>query len=288
MNTDTPLPQEEPAGQNPPDGAIIDYYLKNDASSVIRLEVFDSAGKLVRVYKSDDQPYPIPPVNIPLYWIRPQQILSAAKGAHRFIWDLHTQPLPMPPNYAIAAIYGETAPNPTSPWVMPGKYVVKLTVDGKSYSQPLTVKMDPRVKTPLLELKKQYDLSDKCYGDVQQLMSEADKLKSLQKQVEKLLPKTNGQLATDLKNLDNTVLSLQNGNPGDKSPNLRSLQGNLFNLMNLAQESDMPVTTLVATSITQADSAFGVVNAKFTAVAGDGLKSVNDELGKAGMEKIVL
>src|SRR5580698_10128623 len=163
MNTDTPLPQEEPAGQNPPDGAIIDYFLNADAKGVISLEILDATGKVVRTYKSNDAPYEVPPVNIPLYWIRPQQILSAAKGAHRFIWDLHTQPLNLPPSYAIAAIYGQTAPNPTSPWVMPGTYTVKLTVDGKSYTQPLLIKMDPRVKTPVAELKKQYDLSDKCY-----------------------------------------------------------------------------------------------------------------------------
>ena len=288
MNTDTPLPQEEPAGQNPPDGAIIDYYLKNDATSVISLEVYDAAGKLVRTYKSNDQPYPIPPVNIPLYWIRPQEILSAAQGAHRFTWDMHTQPLNMPPAYAIAAIFGQTAPNPTSPWVMPGAYTVKLTVDGKSYAQPLVIKMDPRVKTSVVELKKQYDLSDKCYQELKQLIEESDKLISLQTQVEKLLPNASAQLATSLKNMDTGVLNLQNGRPEEKGQNPKALRNTLFSLLNLMQESDMPVTAQVSQAVTKADASFILLNSKFNELTGNSLKSLNDQLIQAGMAKISL
>ena len=288
MNTDTPLPQEEPAGQNPPDGAIIDYYLKNDATSVISLEVYDAAGKLVRTYKSNDQPYPIPPVNIPLYWIRPQEILSAAQGAHRFTWDMHTQPLNMPPAYAIAAIFGQTAPNPTSPWVMPGAYTVKLTVDGKSYAQPLVIKMDPRVKTSVVELKKQFDLSDKCYQELKQLIEESDKLISLQTQVEKLLPNASAQLATSLKNMDTGVLNLQNGRPEEKGQNPKALRNTLFSLLNLMQESDMPVTTQVSQAVTKADASFILLNSKFNELTGNSLKSLNDQLIQAGMAKISL
>src|ERR1700744_3130818 len=93
MNTDTPLPQEEPAGENPPDGAIIDYYLPADAAGPVTLDIMDAAGKAIRHYSSTDTLYATPDVNIPPYWIRPQQLLSAKAGAHRFLWDLHCQPL---------------------------------------------------------------------------------------------------------------------------------------------------------------------------------------------------
>jgi len=288
MNTDTPLPQEEPAGQNPPDGAIIDYYLKDDAKSVISLEVTDAAGKLVRVYKSDDQPYEVPPVNIPLYWIRPQQILSAAKGAHRFIWDMHTQPLGLQPNYAIAAIYGQTAPNPTSPWVMPGTYTIKLTVDGKSYTQTITIKMDPRVKTPVAELQKQYDLSDKCYQEYQKAAAEADKLHSLQTQADKLSSGASGDLATALKNMATEASKLENGNKDRRAESLKSLQARLLALMNLIQESDMPVTMQASTAVNEAANSFNSLNSKFNALTGDSLKQLNEQLAKAGMGKISL
>jgi hypothetical protein len=76
MWPDTPLPQEEPAGQNPPDGAAIDYYLSEDAKDV-SLTITDSKGNLIRHFSNHDTMYKIPALNIPLYWIRPQQILSA-------------------------------------------------------------------------------------------------------------------------------------------------------------------------------------------------------------------
>lgn len=163
LNTDTPIPQEEPAGQNPPEGAVINYYLADNAKGEMTLEIYDATGKPVRKYSSLDNPYSIPPNNVPPYWLRPQQELSGKAGAHRFLWDLHYTPLEIPPSYPIAAVYQQTAPNPTSPWVLPGTYTVKLTVDGKVYVQKLTVKMDPNVKTPAADLAMQHDLSFDLY-----------------------------------------------------------------------------------------------------------------------------
>lgn len=161
--TDSPVPQEEPAGENPPDGAIIDYYLSENANDVVTLQIKDEKNKVIRTFRSDDKPYEIPAVNIPLYWIRPQQILSAKVGSHRFLWDLHYTPMNTPPSYPIAAVYGNTAPEFTSPWVMPGNYTAVLTVNGKSYTQTIKVKMDPRVTTSIADLQAQHDYSMTCY-----------------------------------------------------------------------------------------------------------------------------
>lgn len=161
--TDSPVPQEEPAGENPPDGAIIDYYLSENANDVVTLQIKDEKNKVIRTFRSDDKPYEIPAVNIPLYWIRPQQILSAKAGSHRFLWDLHYTPMNTPPSYPIAAVYGNTAPEFTSPWVMPGNYTAVLTVNGKSYTQTIKVKMDPRVTTSIADLQAQHDYSMSCY-----------------------------------------------------------------------------------------------------------------------------
>jgi hypothetical protein len=163
MYTDTPLPQEEPGGQNPPDGAIINYYL-NDVANEVSLEIKDAKGKVIRRYTNRDTLYTIPPNNVPAYWIRPQQILPATTGSHRFTWDMRYEPLNVPPSYPIAAIYKNTAPNETSPFVMPGTYTVVLSVNGvRASGQSFTIKMDPRVKTPVVELQKQHDLSLQCY-----------------------------------------------------------------------------------------------------------------------------
>jgi photosystem II stability/assembly factor-like uncharacterized protein len=160
-NTDTPLPPDEPAGENPPEGAIIDYSLGENVSGPITLEIKDAAGNPLRRYATTDPlPQPDRDLKIPRYWVRPPQRLSGGPGVHRFVWDLHGTPLPdARPEYPMTAVYHQTAPQPTAPWVVPGDYSIVLTTGGKSFSQPLRVKMDPRVKVTAAELTKQFDLS---------------------------------------------------------------------------------------------------------------------------------
>src|SRR5262249_36815255 len=138
VNLDTPLPPEEPAGKNPPDGAIIYYYLKAKPEGPVRLEIFDAADKLVRWYSSLDKPEPVVEKNAhpPTCGFPPPQILSAEPGMHRFVWDLHGPPPKGPRRYPISAIYRDTPSEPLGPAAPPGNYTVKLTVDGQTYSRP--------------------------------------------------------------------------------------------------------------------------------------------------------
>src|SRR5258706_12730464 len=161
---------DEPAGPNPPEGAIIDYYLKSAASGPVTLEIIGADGKPVRKYSSTDAVFTPDPATstIPLYWYRPLTPLSASAGMHRFTWDVHYQPLDGGgrlggPNLPIAAIGRNTIASPTTPWVSPGQFTVKLTVNGKSYSQPIIVKPDPRVKTPALAMQQVYVVSKALY-----------------------------------------------------------------------------------------------------------------------------
>ena len=163
MNTDTPLPPEEPAGENPPDGAMIDYYLNSNSSSPVKLEIMNAKRDIIRTFTSNDTLYTIPEVNIPLYWIRPQQILAASAGAHRFLWDMRYTPLNTPAAYPMTAIIHNTPPDATAPWVMPGNYTVRLTANGQTQEQPITISMDPRVKTGTAQWQRQHDLSMICY-----------------------------------------------------------------------------------------------------------------------------
>jgi photosystem II stability/assembly factor-like uncharacterized protein len=155
-NTDTPIPQEEPAGENPPDGAILDYSLASPAD-LVTLEILDAGGQLVRRFRSSDPlEQPVPGRNIPDYWIRPPQRLSGAPGMHRFVWDLH-YPTPAVSRfeYPISATYANTPREPRGPWALPGTYTVRLTANGQTVSKPLVVRMDPRVKTPPAALARQ-------------------------------------------------------------------------------------------------------------------------------------
>jgi hypothetical protein len=186
LNTDTPIPQEEPAGQNPPDGAIINYYLGDNVKGEMVLEISDANGKLVRRFSSLDKPYEVPPNNVPSYWLRPQQMLSAKAGSHRFVWDLHYTPLDIPPAYPIAAVYQNTIPNPTSPWVLPGTYTVKLSVDGKVFMQKMTVKMDPNVKMSAQDLQLQHDLSLGLYTSRKRLLEKKPSSENEKKEMAQL------------------------------------------------------------------------------------------------------
>jgi len=160
-NTDTPLPPEEPAAANPPAGAILDYYLPSSASNVT-LEILDAQNRVVRRYSNTDKPditeEELRKQLIPLYWVRDPKSLSTEAGMHRWVWDLHyTAPTSARHDYPIAAIAHDTPRYPLGPTALPGSYTVRLTVDGKNLSAPLTVKMDPRVKISTEGLRKKFD-----------------------------------------------------------------------------------------------------------------------------------
>jgi photosystem II stability/assembly factor-like uncharacterized protein len=170
-NTDTPLPPDEPAGQNPPDGAIINYWLPADAREVT-LEILDKAGSVVRRYASTDalSDPQAERVNFPRYWIRPPQKLSATRGFHRFVWDVHYPPPRTSQfSYPIAAIHRNTPRVPQGPWAPPGKYAARLTVDGTPQTRPLVLRMDPRVKTSAADLDRQFTLSKQLYDAINTL-----------------------------------------------------------------------------------------------------------------------
>jgi photosystem II stability/assembly factor-like uncharacterized protein len=166
--TDTPLPPDEPAGQNPPDGAVINYWLKSGSASPVVIEILDGAGAVVRRFSSaDDAPAVKDVGNWPAYWLRPTRLPSASTGMHRFVWDLHgAPPKAFRFSYPISATPGETAAEPKGPWVMPGAYTVRLTAAGITQSQALVVKMDPRVKTRREGLAQQFSLSTRLYDAI--------------------------------------------------------------------------------------------------------------------------
>jgi photosystem II stability/assembly factor-like uncharacterized protein len=144
----TPMPRDEPLAENPANGAMIDYYLKSNAAGLVTLEIFDPAGEMIRRYASDDKFPAVNPdtLSIPASWVRTQEPLSAAAGMHRWIWDLR----PTPPQRAAGGGGGGGGGGGFGgrgvATVLPGTYLLKLTVGGKSYTQPLVVKMDPRAK----------------------------------------------------------------------------------------------------------------------------------------------
>jgi photosystem II stability/assembly factor-like uncharacterized protein len=179
-NTDTPLPPDEPAAPNPPDGVTISYLLGPDAQEPVTLEFIDAAtGDLLRRFSSTDPvETPVPDRNIPDYWIRPQHRLATTPGLHRFVWDLRFAPPAVPAfEYPIAAVIHNTPKTPQGLWVMPGTYQVRLTAGGRSYRQAVAIKMDPRVKTPAADLQLQFKLSKAIDDAMRQLLAATEDLR---------------------------------------------------------------------------------------------------------------
>ena len=254
MHNDTSLQKEQPAGQNPPDGAVIDYYLKSEAGGPVALEILDNAGKLVRRYSSDDKPEePLPGRTLMDYWLRPPQILSAHAGMHRFVWDMHYPPPAVLqfsyPYYG--AIYRNMVALPQGPWVMPGQYTVKLTAGGRTLMQPLTVKMDPRVKTSPMGLSQQFSVTMQLYEALRKDKEALDDMRSFEAQLRQR-GERGGAGADAITRLEQEAVALAGtgsggrgggGRGGRGSLSLTTLNSSLESLYNILQEDDRAPTT---------------------------------------------
>lgn len=291
LNTDTPIPQEEAAGQNPPEGAYIDYYLHENAKGEVILNILDQKGEIIRHYSNKDIPYATGVLNIPTYWIRPQQILSGSAGSHRFMWDLHYQPLNVPPSYPIAAIYQNTAPEYTSPWVLPGKYTIQLMVDGVKYSQSIQVKMDPRVKTKFSDLKLQHDLSFKSYRSLKRLFEIKSSYEHLKEEVKNLDNSQDKEGVIAAFEIRLNDLTKANSNASSHSVSgyvfefdrlIRDLSG----VFNTLQEADYPPTIQTIAGAKEAQHRMDLLIHHWDLWLSNDVKNLNTALIKMGQKPI--
>ncbi len=290
-NPDTPLPPDEPAGKNPPDGAILNYYLKSDVAGPVTLEVFDPAGKLVRRYSSDDPiPPPNPELDIPSYWVRPPQVLSSKAGFHRFLWDMHYQPVPgIAPEYPIAAVYRNTAPNPTSPWAMPGEYKVVLTAGGQKYTQPLTVVMDPRVKTPVSGLRQQFELSNQAYQDLLMLQPIIGQVAALRASLKAAQTHAKGADAAKYEELDKKLEALAGAGGrrrGAQGETLSGQQGALLGILGMLQEADVAPSNPVVQAAQKAHESTAALTQRWNEIQKTDIAPLKNQLGVSTLREL--
>ena len=296
-NSDTPIPPDEAAGENPPDGAIIDYYIGAGSSGAATLEIKDDAGQVVRRYASADPlPTPDPALSIPPYWVRPPQKLAGEPGMHRFLWDMHFAPVPgLQPQYPIAAVYRNTAPGATSPWAMPGKYTVVLTVGGKSYQQPLTLVMDPRVKASNTDLAQQYKLSKELYDEWLALNSISQGTGRIRGQIAELRPRVpEGDLKTHINALGEKLATLAGaagGGPGGAGataarPSVASITGRIRTLFGLIEDVDAAPTPQVSSAIPDVVKDSRALQESWLTIKSQDIPALNQELRAAGLPVI--
>jgi photosystem II stability/assembly factor-like uncharacterized protein len=297
-NSDTPLPPDVSAGENPPDGAMIDYYIGAGSSGPAILEIKDEAGQVVRRYSSTDPlPTPDPALAIPPYWVRPPQKLAGEPGMHRFLWDVHYAPVPgVQPQYPIAAVYRNTEPAFTSPWAMPGKYTVVLTVGGKSFQQPLTLVMDPRVKTSNADLTEQFKLSKQLYDEWVALNSISESVRRIRGQIAELRPRVpDGDLKTHLNALSEKLQALAGagGGPGGgagAAPSARasvtSTTGRARTLFSLMQDVDLAPTPQAAAAVPDVVKDSRSLQGDWQTIKSQDIPALNQELRAAGLPVI--
>jgi photosystem II stability/assembly factor-like uncharacterized protein len=301
-NTDTPLPPEEPAGQNPPDGAMIDYFLKSAATTPVTLEIVDASGRVVRHFSSVDKPDPVDAkkLNVPTYWVRPARVLSATAGIHRFIWNLH-YPAPdvLSHDYPISAIYHDTPRYPFGAAVLPGEYSVLLSVDGKKYTQTLEIRMDPRVKTSAEDLRRQFEFDQKIadalhkdYEAVQQVRSVRVQIKWLHNPDNRMASSTALDAAAKIAaELDAKAESIE-GDEGGRylsTPEGRSLvrlNGGFNTLLSGLDTADAAPTTQQSAIFDELNKALEEQLSAWGQVKSKDVLELNEQLKKKGLPLI--
>jgi photosystem II stability/assembly factor-like uncharacterized protein len=289
LNTDTPLPPDEPVGENPPEGAMIDYRLGANATGPVTLEIKDSKGIVIRRYASSDPvPTPDPKLKIPRYWVKPPTGLSAEAGLHRFFWDMHLEPLKDgDAEYPMTAVFQKTAPHPTGPWAVPGDYSVVLTAGGKSVTQPLPLKMDPRVKASPADLTKQFELSKALYETRAALQPIGKAYESLVSELAKAKEKAGDKPVKE--QIEGLTKKLQEFADPARVRAGQSLEldvlSKVANLFGHLQEVDAaPTPQAEAAAINLQRDAKSVIE-RWGALAPD-LAALNSALKTAGLEKI--
>jgi hypothetical protein len=283
LNTDTPLPPDEPAGQNPPDGAVIDFHLAR-AAGAVTLEIRDAREGLVRRFANTDTVPVDSGMNIPDYWIRPPQVLSTAPGMHRFVWDLHYPPPPaLSPSYPISAIYRNTWREPRGPVALPGRYELRLTVDGRTITQPLTIRMDPRVRATSAALAQQFAAARRLAAAMQRDYDALQAVRALRAQIRALREGViTGALADTVAALDRRISGLESGG----RETLTRLNGDLASLLDLIDGVDAAPTTQAAQAAQMLETKLAQVLARWEAIWRRDVPRVNAQLKAAGLAEL--
>lgn len=296
-NTDTPIPPDEPTALNPPDGAIVDYFLGQPAAGPVKLEILDAQGKVVRRYASTDRPEPteeeLAKQLIPPYWTRMPKILSARAGIHRFVWDLHyTTPLSTRYDYPIAAVPGDTPRVPQGPTALPGRYTVRLTVNGHAFTEPLTVKMDPRVKTPREGLAQMFQLQARLAHLMMESSEGVIEARSAHEQLQKLGGQASGAVAEAISALDKKVSALLGGGgffaPPLPKPTLGRVNGEVSALYGELDRADATPTAAQVNATAETEKGFAVVSKEWKDLRTTDIPALNSKLREANLPEIRL
>ncbi len=289
----TPIPFDEPQAENPPTGAVVDYYVKEKPVGAVQLEIFDAAGKSVRRFASTDEMPKTNPdeLDIPMYWIHDAEPLSAEAGMHRFVWDLR---------YAFAGARRRSRRGGGGPLAVPGRYTVKLTAAGKTLSAPLVLKMDPRVKTSPADLERQFQLASKLAAGAGEYSAAVGRADEMLKQLGTRSKDAagNAELSAALTDLGKKVGGVAGSGagggfgffgfavPGDAPTTLRQVATAYGALLGIVESADVAPSADATTASERWEAAGKATLARWDEIQTKDLARVNSLLEKAQLKPL--
>jgi hypothetical protein len=284
-STDTPLPPETPMGENPPAGAVIDYWL-GASQGPVTLEIFDADNHPVRRFSSADVPGQLHAERyFAKEWIKPPKTLAATPGMHRFVWNLrYDRPDAAQYGYSIAATPSHGTPlEPEGPFVVPGQYRVVLTAGGKQSSAPLTVKEDPRVQVTPADLQASLALSEKIEPALAQAALGFREQHALARLLTQRFPK-----AAKLQEQTRPLIEKLRAEPAEGHPTFESVAGTLGRVEGALESADAAPTAVQQQFVDDAIAKLAAVQREWDEAKSGSLASLNAALARAGEKSIII
>jgi photosystem II stability/assembly factor-like uncharacterized protein len=283
----TPLPPEEPTAKNPPDGAILDYYLPATAHK-LELRIYDSSHTLVRHVASGEAPKnDHDTLPIAARWFPTPQILETDPGMHRFIWNLA---------WGTSGTEESDEPDdgegdiPRGPRVAPGKYTLELEVDGtKTAPQILEVVMDPRSHATQAELQQQFETGYKMFADSLQARRALAEIASVQQQLAKITTQ-NAQVEAKAKGLANSIEAVLSGSSPARANGmgLEAANAALTSALNVVETSDRAIPSQALEVYAQAHQASDSGIQQWSAIKQGPLADLNQQLKAQSLTPIAI
>jgi photosystem II stability/assembly factor-like uncharacterized protein len=291
---DTPLQRDYPASSNPPDGAILYYFLSAPPKGEITLDIFDEKGTRLDRISSVARNASLPPANVPEYWFAPPSTLPTTSGINRFVWDLrlpHPNALPYGffgekleyTEYTLPdhAVPGETPRfQPTGPTVPPGTYELVLTVDGKPYRQKLRLVADPRVHMSQADFDTQFDLSRRIWDLMNNSASSYSALGPLETQLaerrKSLSANSPKELSDSIAEAQKQLDALQTGSEAE--PGFGTLNRNLGRYLEMLEVGDIVPNDSVRTAYRTSCEAYAKDAVAANKLAADTIPGLSKQL----------
>jgi photosystem II stability/assembly factor-like uncharacterized protein len=282
----TPIPPEEPTAENPPAGAVIDYFLRS-AATTVTLEILDAQRRPVRKFSSEDRhPEKHQPLPIAERWFPKPESLETNSGMHRFVWDL-SWGSSGGPSLDEESEYR----SPHGPKVAPGIYAIRFTVDGATQTQPLTVIMDPRSSATLEILHQQFQLGQKIFAETLEARRALAEIASLQKQLadrENRLGDDNSEIKSALANAQIEISKIEAPGTAGQAPGLQDAFAGMAAALRVVEGGDRAVPSQAIAVYNESSQRVKVAIGEWSEFKTTKLLWLNQKLSQANLAPIAI